>query len=163
MSYNKKFSNSPFWYDPIMGQSYQVKNDVPIFQKDRVEYWDSVLEFNVYEKLTGIFPIGSIHRQQVLSILPKNEFFPKWTWKIDFIVDCSPKEPIYIEAKGAWLCSSPESKIFWRMLRTLEIIQPKVFQRLIIVGNIARWYIPSTKIVVYPFEELDELIKNMDG
>lgn len=149
----KKYSKH-FWYDPTTGQSFDKKIDAP----KNAEYWDSVLEFQVYEKLLTVFKREKIKRQVRLTLFEKTSIFPAWTWDIDFYIERT-SYPILVEAKGRWLSSNPESKVFWHTLKMLQTQSPELFNNLIVVGNGDKWLVPNTKIFVYPLNCLTTLVK----
>jgi hypothetical protein len=155
----KPIDNICFYYDPITSTRYEKKKDVPIECLSRCEYWDSILEFRVYEELLKIYPSNEIKRQCTIELMPKLEPFKAWTWCIDFKIN-SPS-PIYIEAKGKWLIESLKSEGFCKNLRMIQKSFPDVWNRLFFIGSDkdGSWHLPYTNIQVYPIRELKHLLQ----
>lgn len=155
-----KCNSSPFWYNPVTGQSYPAGSSLPKHQKDKLQFWDSILEFKVYAELCKIFPSRIIHRQVRIDILPSNLIFPELSWKIDFFIQPASIEPILIEAKGAWLkFDTGAENDFCKILRLLSLQRPDLFKRLLVVSD-KRWKLGSTKIMTLPIKELARIFKN---
>lgn len=150
----KTINNKPFWYDSTTCQSFHKKPKGVI-----AEYWDSVLEFKVYETLLKHFPLENIKRQDEIIIWEKTSVFPKLSWVIDFKIFGVDSKPLYIEAKGKWLLEHPENQNFWKTLKLLQIFHPAIFNNLLIVGDNTSWMIPRTKMIVHPYKDINQLIK----
>jgi hypothetical protein len=151
----KTIENRAFWYDPETSESFHTKPK----DKKSLEYWDSILEFKVYELLLKEFPRENIKRQQEIIIWEKSALFPKLSWVIDFKIFNADDKPLYVEAKGRWLLKHPDRNDFWKTLKILQMFFPEIFNRLIIVGEGSTWLIPRTKLSVYPYKNLSNLIK----
>jgi hypothetical protein len=153
---NKKlFYNKPFWHDAITGIFYDEKPDL-LEDKANIEYWDSDLEFKVYQKLLTVFSYEQIKRQHIVKILPKKFPFSAWTWCCDFIID----KLYLVEAKGEWLNKDePRKKEFVHALRVLMENDPKTFARLTIVDR-SSWKIGGTNINVVSLSNLNDVIQS---
>jgi hypothetical protein len=154
----KPIDNFCFYYDPILSTQYEKKKDVPPANLHRCEYWDSLLEFKLYEELLKRYAPEQIKRQYIIRLMPKHEPFKEWTWSVDFKLDLPV--PIYIEAKGKWLIESLKAEGFWKTLRVLQNTQLEVWDRLVFVGSDkdGTWHIPQSTIQVRPMRELDTLL-----
>ena len=155
---NKKFSNSPFWLNKITKETKQGKND---FQgNEEWEYWHSISEYKCYLHLHQLKQEHgfSIHRQQKIDILPKDEHFNKLSWNVDFLLKFSSQVIIPVECKGEWLLhDAGHMKSFILLMRMLSIHQPMVFQQLIIVGS-SSWVIPNSRLQVYDYKDFSSCL-----
>lgn len=157
--YQKPIDNLSFWFDPKLGKRYYLKKDVPVTRISQCEYWDSLLEFKVYNELLNLFPQKAIERQHVINVLPAKPPFKKWTWDIDFKVT-EGKDVYYIEAKGKWLLDNLAKEGFCKTLRILELFHPEIFSNLYIIGSSysGEWCIPGTTIKVQPLSKIKEVL-----
>lgn len=145
--YSKPINNIAFWYDSITNRYFYKKNEIPNDIKDRLTYWDSILEFKVWQEILEVVPSSIVRRQVNIELLPKVGGFPAWGWMIDFWIDCNP--PILVEAKGQWILKSEaERKCFIHTLRLLHQQNESLFNRLLLVGD-STWQIPSTALIVW--------------
>lgn len=157
--YQKPIDNLSFWYDPQYGERYFLKANVPKDRLHKCEYWDSVLEFKVYNELLNLFPQKEIERQHCINILPAKHPFKKWSWDIDFKVTHG-NSTLYIEAKGKWLLDNLSKEGFAKTLRMIEMMYPDIWNNLHIVGSdySGSWLIPGTLIKVKPISEFKEFV-----
>ncbi|MBF2016292.1 MAG: hypothetical protein IGS23_14025 [Rivularia sp. T60_A2020_040] len=161
MPKKKPIDNIPIWYDRECAISYTEKKEVPknLINTDRIEYWDSLLEFKTYNALLSIFDKSEILRQQNLILFPACDYFKAWTWNIDFIIN--KQNPIYIEVKGKWIIDSPKLNSFWHTLKVCQTQKPDIFDRLLLIGKDEQWKIPATNIIVYPLKELRYVLQGI--
>ncbi len=155
----KPIDNICFWYDPILGKQYLNKRDVPDAHMPRCEYWDSLLEFRLYEELLKIYPASQVIKQHIIQIMPRQAPFKAWNWCIDFKIDLP--SPIYIEAKGKWLIDSLKAEGFWKNLRAVQALHPQIWNKLVFIGSNKddEWYIPQSTIKVHPMHQLKGVLK----
>ena len=158
-SHGKVANNKPFWYEPHTGRFFDKKVEVPK-DKPSIEYWDSILEFQVYHQLLKVVSCDRIQRQQSIPILIARCPFPAWNWNIDFVVDGI----FLIEAKGRWLLQSDQHrKNFVQTLRVLQETNPRAFDSLILVDK-TKWVIPGTKLEITSLSSLvNTLQEKMKG
>ncbi|GAA6621578.1 hypothetical protein [Scytonema sp. NUACC26] len=158
----KSKGSSPFWIDPITARTWNVKKELEDLSqdvKDRLEYWDSVLEWKIYQAICKVAPEDKVIRHPGLDILPKTNQFPAWKWNVDFGVDCGDEDlPVLIEAKGLWLLNDDcERRVFIQTMRLLSITNHEQFERVLLIGD-STWNIPSTGLVVHDYNELPDLL-----
>ncbi|MDJ0795809.1 MAG: hypothetical protein QNJ51_03055 [Calothrix sp. MO_167.B12] len=157
---NKIFKNvKPFWYSASLQRSYYSKQELP--KVSDLEYWDSTLEFRVYQELLKYFHADLIKRQHEIVILPKEEPFKEWSWKVDFLIQSNKLiKPLYIECKGGWIKHDKGSeREFAHMLQTLQSQHSQIFKNLLIVSD-SNWKLVNTKIEPISIEEISlKLIK----
>lgn len=154
----KPIDNICFWFDAVTGTQYLLKQDVPKSVLQRCEYWDSLLEFRLYEELLKIYEPKLVVRQHLITIMPKEKPFKAWTWNIDFKINTPT--PIYIEAKGKWIIDSMKAEGFWKNLRAVQHFHPKIWEQLLFIGSNKddEWHLPQSLIRVHPMRELKELL-----
>jgi hypothetical protein len=153
----RPFSNKPFWIDSETGQTFHSKKDIPD-DAPKLDYWDSVLEYRVYQELLSVIPAEQISRQVIIPILCKNPPFPQWNWCVDFVLHLG-KISIIVEAKGKWILGKDEHcKSFIQTLRMFKVEYPELFNNLIIVGD-SRWTLPGTMIWV---TDIKDLLREVD-
>jgi hypothetical protein len=156
----QKYDNVSFWYDNKNQIRFYQKKDIPTYLKNspQIEYWDSVLEFTVYQHLLKLVDKSLILRQQVINIIPKNNLFKDWTWNVDFVINYP--NPVYLEVKGKWIINHPKMDSFWHTLKVCQLFKPEVFDQLLLVGREDEWLIPKTKIKVHPYKKLKDELKS---
>jgi hypothetical protein len=139
------FSN-PFWIDKITGQTFSP-GSLTREQKEKCEYFDSVLEYKVYLMLCRKYGKQYVSRQFEIHLLNGNKFFNPLTWTVDFIV-YGLDGVLLFEAKGQWLLHDKAAIAdFVKILRLLQINQPQYFASLQLVGD-CDWKIPTTNLIV---------------
>lgn len=101
-------NNKPFWVNPATGEIIPAGSTLTTAQKNKFEFWDSVLEFRAYNELCKKYGEQNIKRQHKIEILPSNFLFPALTWNIDFLVE-TKSLVIFYEVKGRWILSDKEA------------------------------------------------------
>lgn len=87
--------------------------------------FDSTFEGTVYELLKKFYVPCQIRCHHPIAIAPASNRFPAWNWKVDFYL---PESNLLIEAKGV------RTDEWTGKLRALDSLNPKVLDRLIVVG-----------------------------
>ena len=154
---NKKISES-FWLDNLTGNRYKTREDIPTYiDESRLEHWDSALEHSCYYHLHRLAKGRELIRQSEKIILPKDKLFKQLSWKIDF--EITGDNGYLIECKGNWITRNQEAlSNFLKLLRLFKMFYPIDFSRLIVVSD-KKFKLGLSKVPVYSFDELPELIK----
>lgn len=150
----------PFWRHKPTGLFICKKKQAEEYPQDEIEYWDSELEFKVYQALLKIPEIETIARQVLIDVLPKTDVFPKWNWNADFQITIGGKELI-IEAKGQWLKRDVANRrCLLQTFRILHDFKPDLFKRILLFGN-TFWVIPNSSIAVYDIKQIRTQVINL--
>ncbi len=153
--------NTPFWVHKETGMFFYARKELPA-DAPSLEYWDSVLEYRVYQKLLDFLKPCQISRQVNILILPAKEPFKKWVWNVDFVVTCN-SIIIPIEVKGQWLLADAvRRKSFCQTLQVLQREDESLFNKLLIIGD-SDWRIPSTNLVVFSLSKVQQKIAMLIG
>ena len=137
MTRQLKYRSKPVFWDledkrvisSLEVEKYRSKGRLKL--PNRIERFDSTLEFSVYQKLIDLYGERRIVRQYLLMILPPGYCYPKGKyWRVDFAVKTAIGSNDYarfVEAKGAVLSD------FRHTLSALENHDDRSFNRLRIV------------------------------
>lgn len=150
---NSKINAKPFWFNSRTGQSIPAGTTLTATQKKDLEYFDSVLEFQIYGKLCRKYNPSFVRRQHQILVLPENDYFPELTWKVDFTV-FTPQGLLLFEGKGRWILHDNFALgDFRKLLRMLQLIHPDYFNYLQIVSEEA-WRLPGTNLNAIALKDL---------
>lgn len=133
--------------------------------------FDSEFELTVYKRLLQIYSASEIEvhddrrsdSKTLLLIKPASKHFQETYWNCDFYIPC---HHIYVEAKGS--ISNAIFETFVTTLKQLDVVNPDVLERLIIVtgdtqassrkSNVRRI---AKGIKTTPFNELGKAINDL--
>lgn len=149
-----KYGAKPFWWNSRTQQKQESKTS------EFCTYWDSCLEFSIYQSLLRLYPESSIERQVSIATKPATINYPEQSWKCDFRILDPVLGHYNLEVKGAWICSDSAAKAdFRKTLMMLDTFNLEEYLKLIIVSD--RWFRLDKKVRTIKINELQKTLQEI--
>jgi hypothetical protein len=130
MATKLKFGNKPFYFDAVTHQTYPKKVN------ENCVYFDSQLEFKIYQNILALVDSRWVKRQHKLLIKPQTETYPEIAWKVDFRIEVPYRLLLNIEVKGQWIKhSTGDFREFKRMLQVFEYFNKTEYEQTVVVSD----------------------------